>query len=71
LKSDIDKYSWVDIGSSYLPLHLSRMGKIFGCLSGLCPVTEDISNRIVRLPFYNDLNLEKLDFNIFFDYEKR
>jgi dTDP-4-amino-4,6-dideoxygalactose transaminase len=39
----------------YLPLHLSRMGEQFGGLEGDCSVTEDISDRLVRLPFYNDL----------------
>lgn len=40
----------------YLPLHLSDMGKRFGGRSGDCPVTEDASRRLVRLPFYNDLS---------------
>ena len=39
----------------YLPLHLSRMGRKFGGREGDCPVTEDVSNRLLRLPFYNDL----------------
>ncbi len=39
----------------YLPLHLSDMGKQFGGKPGDCPVTEDLSDRLVRLPFYNDL----------------
>jgi len=39
----------------YLPLHLSDMGLKFGGRPGDCPVTEDISDRLVRLPFYNDL----------------
>ena len=39
----------------YLPLHLSGMGVRFGGHSGDCPVTEDISARLVRLPFYNSL----------------
>lgn len=39
----------------YLPLHLSEMGQKFGGKPGDCPVTEDISDRLVRLPFYNDL----------------
>ena len=39
----------------YLPLHLSDMGRKFGGQSGDCPVTEDISDRLLRLPFYNDL----------------
>ena len=40
----------------YLPLHLSPMGRRFGGKPGDCPVTEDISDRLVRLPFYNDLS---------------
>lgn len=39
----------------YLPLHLSRMGRQFGGQKGDCPVTEDVSDRLLRLPFYNDL----------------
>ena len=39
----------------YLPLHLSEMGLTFGGRSGQCPVTEDVSDRILRLPFYNDM----------------
>ena len=40
----------------YLPLHLSDMGRKFGGQPGDCPVTEDISDRLLRLPFYNDLS---------------
>jgi dTDP-4-amino-4,6-dideoxygalactose transaminase len=40
----------------YQPLHLSEMGNKFGGRKGDCPVTEDISDRLVRLPFYNDLS---------------
>lgn len=39
----------------YLPLHLSPMGKKFGGKEGDCPVTEDISDRLLRLPFYFNL----------------
>jgi dTDP-4-amino-4,6-dideoxygalactose transaminase len=39
----------------YLPLHLSEMGRKFGGRSGDCPVTEDLSDRLLRLPFYNNL----------------
>ena len=39
----------------YLPLHLSAMGQQFGGKPGDCPVTEDVSDRLLRLPFYNDL----------------
>jgi dTDP-4-amino-4,6-dideoxygalactose transaminase len=39
----------------YLPLHLSEMGKLLGGREGECPVTEDISDRLIRLPFYTQL----------------
>lgn len=39
----------------YLPLHLSEMGRRLGGRQGDCPVTEDVSDRLVRLPFFNDL----------------
>ena len=39
----------------YLPLHLSEMGRRFGYSQGDCPVSEDISDRLVRLPFFTDL----------------
>jgi dTDP-4-amino-4,6-dideoxygalactose transaminase len=40
----------------YVPLHTSVMGKKFGYKVGDCPVAEDASDRLLRLPFYNDLN---------------
>ncbi len=39
----------------YVPLHLSDMGRKFGAQPGDCPVTENVSERLLRLPFYNDL----------------
>jgi dTDP-4-amino-4,6-dideoxygalactose transaminase len=39
----------------YLPLHLSDMGARFGAERGDCPITESISDRLIRLPFYNKL----------------
>jgi dTDP-4-amino-4,6-dideoxygalactose transaminase len=39
----------------YLPLHLSTMGRSFGGKEGDCPITERVSDRLLRLPFYNDL----------------
>ncbi len=42
----------------YLPLHLSEMGRRFGGQKGDCPVTEDVSERLLRLPFYNDLSAD-------------
>ncbi|MGA9996654.1 MAG: dTDP-4-amino-4,6-dideoxygalactose transaminase [Pyrinomonadaceae bacterium] len=43
----------------YLPLHLSAMGQRFGGKVGDCPVTEDTSERLVRLPFFNTLSREE------------
>lgn len=37
----------------YLPLHLSEMGRRFGGQPGDCPVTERVSDQIIRLPFHN------------------
>src|SRR5438270_9724799 len=42
----------------YLPLHLSPMGRRFGGREGDCPVTEKMSERLLRLPFYYDLTNE-------------
>ena len=39
----------------YLPLHLSEMGKRFSGRKGDCPVTERVSDQLVRLPFHNAL----------------
>lgn len=39
----------------YLPLHLSDMGRGFGGNAGDCPVTERVSDQLIRLPFYNGL----------------
>jgi dTDP-4-amino-4,6-dideoxygalactose transaminase len=39
----------------YLPLHTSEMGRQLGGKLGDCPVTEDVSDRLLRLPFYNTL----------------
>ena len=39
----------------YQPLHLSEMGQRLGGKEGDCPVTEEVSDRLLRLPFYNDL----------------
>lgn len=44
----------------YIPLHLSPMGKRFGYREGDFPITEDLSCRLLRLPFYNELKIEEL-----------
>jgi dTDP-4-amino-4,6-dideoxygalactose transaminase len=45
----------------YVPLHLSTMGERMGGRKGDCPITEDRSDRLVRLPFYNSLNPDDQD----------
>jgi len=40
----------------YQPLHTSPMGRAYGGKPGDCPVTEDISDRVVRLPLFNWLS---------------
>ena len=39
----------------YLPLHLSPMGEKNGGKEGDCPVTEQISDQLIRLPFYTKM----------------
>jgi len=39
----------------YVPLHLSRIGRDLGGKEGDCPVTEDRSARLVRLPFFTGM----------------
>jgi dTDP-4-amino-4,6-dideoxygalactose transaminase len=39
----------------YLPLHLSDMARRCAVAEPLCPVTEDVSGRLIRLPFYAGL----------------
>jgi dTDP-4-amino-4,6-dideoxygalactose transaminase len=45
----------------YLPLHLSTMGVRYGGKPGDLPVTEDLSARLLRLPFYPELTSEDQD----------
>jgi len=40
----------------YVPLHLSEMGRRLGGYSGQCPVTERISEQLLRLPLYSGLS---------------
>jgi dTDP-4-amino-4,6-dideoxygalactose transaminase len=45
----------------YLPLHLSEMGRRLGGVERQFPVTESVSDRLLRLPFYNDLTEKQQD----------
>lgn len=42
----------------YLPLNTSDMGQQFGARPGDCPVTENVSDRLLRLPFYTNMRAE-------------
>lgn len=39
----------------YLPLHLSEFAARWGGKTGDCPVTEGVSDRLLRLPFFNSI----------------
>ncbi|MFH1612339.1 MAG: dTDP-4-amino-4,6-dideoxygalactose transaminase [bacterium] len=43
----------------YIPLHLSPVGEKIGYKKGQLPITESISKRLLRLPFYYDLKKEE------------
>lgn len=43
----------------YQSLHLSDMGKKYGGKPGDCPVTERMSDCLLRLPFFNDMTVEQ------------
>lgn len=45
----------------YQPLHLSEMGRKFGGKEGDCPVTENVGDTLLRLPFYNNLTFNDQD----------
>jgi dTDP-4-amino-4,6-dideoxygalactose transaminase len=45
----------------YTPLHLSEAGREFAAHPAHCPVTEEVSERLLRLPFYNNLTHEEQD----------
>ncbi len=40
----------------YVPLHASPMGRQMGGSAARCPVSEEMSNRLLRLPFYSALS---------------
>ena len=45
----------------YLPLHTSDAGQVFRVRETECPVSEEISGRLLRLPFHNNLTPAELD----------
>ena len=47
--------------SHYVPLHSSPMGVSLGCNNDRLPVTEAVSERLLRLPMYCDLSDNEID----------
>ena len=45
----------------YVPLHSSPAGQRLADRYEPCPVTDEISTRLLRLPFYNDLSAEGIE----------
>ena len=45
----------------YLPLDTSVAGRAFAARPSECPVSADVSGRLLRLPFHNDLVPQELD----------
>lgn len=45
----------------YLPLNTSIMGQRFGGRLGQCPVTEDVADRLLRLPLYASMSDSELE----------
>lgn len=45
----------------YIPLHTSPVGRKFGCRAGSLPVTEEYSGRLLRLPFFCELQEAEQD----------
>jgi len=46
----------------YVPLHTSPVGLSMGYRQGMLPVTESISSRLLRLPFYYELGQEDQEY---------
>ena len=44
----------------YVPLHTSPMGSSLGYVEGMLPVTESISDRLLRLPIYPSLTADEI-----------
>lgn len=70
LESEVERNSLIDylklknITSvfHYIPLHSSPMGLKLGNNPEDLPITENISKRLLRLPFYNSISLEEQEF---------
>lgn len=52
---DFLKQGGIEAVFHYVPLHSSPMGRRFGYKDGDLPITEDLSGRLLRLPFYYEI----------------
>ena len=48
----------IQVVTHYTPLHRSRMGRRLGGEAADCPVTDHVTERLLRLPFYHELTAE-------------
>ena len=46
----------------YLPLHKSTMSRNFGWNNSKCPITTEISERIIRLPMFFELKTKEIEY---------
>jgi dTDP-4-amino-4,6-dideoxygalactose transaminase len=58
---ELMRKSGVQATFHYQPLHTSDAGRAFAARTTECPVSQDVSDRLLRLPFYNDLSDPDLD----------
>jgi dTDP-4-amino-4,6-dideoxygalactose transaminase len=56
------KRSGVQAAFHYMPLHNSPAGIAYSSSPAHCPISDDISSRILRLPFYNLINDDQIDY---------
>jgi dTDP-4-amino-4,6-dideoxygalactose transaminase len=45
----------------YVPLHSSPAGRKLTDVERECPVTDDISGRLMRLPFFNSITDDEIE----------
>lgn len=54
----------IQASTHYVPLHSAPAGVKYGRVSGSLKVTDDLANRMLRLPMYADLSAEETDYVI-------
>ena len=62
------KHKGIASSFHYIPLHSSEMGKKSGYKSGDLPITEKVSDCILRLPIFYSLDLEYIDLTSFYEF---